>query len=94
MDDLVSRQAVKDGMHKYGFLAPDMTVNEFVEDCLPAIDPVKHGKWINDNGLYRCSVCKEFTITGWAVGIPIKQMYKAMKYCNNCGARMDDEVNV
>lgn len=38
MDDLISRKAVYDGMMKYGFIAPDMTVHEFVEDELPS-DP-------------------------------------------------------
>ena len=51
----------------------------------------KHGWWINDKGLYKCSVCNNFTITGW--DIPIEQMNKTMKYCNNCGARMDGEEN-
>jgi len=62
-------------------------------DDAPIIEaePVKHGKWVNDNGLYRCSVCNNFTITGWASCIPIEQMNKTMKYCNNCGAKMDGE---
>ena len=51
----------------------------------------KHGHWINDKGLYRCSVCNNFTNTGWANCIPIEYMNKTMKYCNNCGARMDGE---
>ena len=38
-EDCISRQAVKNGMIKYGFHAPDMTVTEFVEDCLPSITP-------------------------------------------------------
>lgn len=50
--------------------------------------PVLHGKWINDKGLYKCSVCNNFTITGWANCISIEQMNKTMKYCNNCGAKM------
>lgn len=37
--EAVSREAVKDGMIKYGFHAPDMTVTEFVEDCLPSVKP-------------------------------------------------------
>ena len=45
MDDLVSRQAVKDGMIKYGFVAPDMDVYEFVEDELPSIQLITE-KWI------------------------------------------------
>lgn len=67
---------------------------EFVRNVLmsaPIVEaePIKHGKWINDKGLYKCSVCNEFTITGWANCIPIEQMNKTMKYCNNCGAKMD-----
>lgn len=38
-DDCVSRQAVKEGMLKYGFHAPDMTVTEFIEDELPSVTP-------------------------------------------------------
>lgn len=38
--DLIDRAAVKAGMMKYGFLAPDMTVHEFVEDELPAVPAV------------------------------------------------------
>jgi hypothetical protein len=42
MDDLISRQTVKEQMLKYGFTAPDMTVTEFVEDILPSAQP----QWI------------------------------------------------
>jgi len=35
-DDLISRQIIKAQMMKYGFRALDMTVTEFVEDCLPS----------------------------------------------------------
>ena len=38
--DLIDRAAVKAGMMKYGFLAPDMTVHEFIEDELPTIEAV------------------------------------------------------
>ena len=37
--DCVSRQAVKEGMIKYGFRAPDMTVTEFIEDQLLSVTP-------------------------------------------------------
>lgn len=43
-EDVVCRQAVKEQMIKYGFIAPDMTVTEFVED-LPSVQPMsKRGK--------------------------------------------------
>ena len=38
-EDAVSREDVKNGMIKYGFHAPDMTVNEFVTD-LPSVQPI------------------------------------------------------
>lgn len=38
MSGYISREAVKTGMIRYGFTAPDMTVTEFVEDELPAAD--------------------------------------------------------
>ena len=38
-EDCVSRQAVKEGMIKYGFHAPDMTVTEFIEDELLLATP-------------------------------------------------------
>lgn len=38
-EDCISREAVKEQMIKYGFKAPDMTVTEFVEDCLPSVTP-------------------------------------------------------
>lgn len=40
-DDCVSRQAVKEGMIKYGFHAPDMTVTEFIEDDLMSVTPTQ-----------------------------------------------------
>ena len=38
--DLISRKAVRKGMIRYGFKAPDMTVNEFVDDELPSVPAV------------------------------------------------------
>lgn len=38
-EDCISRKAIKGQMIKYGFKAPDMTVTEFVEDCLPSVTP-------------------------------------------------------
>lgn len=46
MGDYISREAVKTGMIRYGFTAPDMTVTEFVEDELPAADVEPAHRWI------------------------------------------------
>ena len=77
--DCISRKAVKEQMLKYGFKAPDMTVTEFVEDCLPSVTPqTKTGKWeryVND--YIKCSKC----------GALVKS-YHSYKYCPKCGCRM------
>ena len=39
--DCVSRQKCKEGMLKYGFHAPDMTVTEFIEDELMSVTPTQ-----------------------------------------------------
>lgn len=83
-EDCVSRQTVKEQMIKYGFLAPDMTVTEFVEDELPPVTPKpKTGKWIEITTprgtviALRCSVCE-------------KSPKHAIRsdFCPHCGADM------
>ena len=47
----------------------------------PTVDavPVKHGRWTDkDGGIATCSVCGD----RWGV-------WSVMKYCPNCGARME-----
>lgn len=66
MDDLISRKAVRDGMMKYGFHAPDMTVHEFVEDELPSVPAVpldKLCKWLQENALL--SYKTPLSVAGW-----------------------------
>ena len=59
--DLIDRAAVKAGMMKYGFKAPDMTVHEFVEDELPAIEAVPLDalcEWLEKNAMMDCDGCR------------------------------------
>ena len=53
----------------------------------------KSGKWIKDKdvySLYKCTSCNNLcTVAGWANCIPEEQMYKAFKFCPNCGAQME-----
>lgn len=100
IDSEAFSKAINALMYRYttGYLDAS-TYNEAISDAAdvlvhfpPAdVQEVRHGYWINDNGLYKCSVCNTFTITGWATCIPIDQMNKTMQYCNNCGAKMDLE---
>ena len=64
------------------------SINNIAEAIVNKLnEPVRHGHWINDNGMYRCSVCNNL----WAIaGAPEKWMYKEMKFCPNCGAKMDE----
>lgn len=90
-EDAVSRKAVKEQMIYYGFHAPDMTVTEFVEDCLPSVNPQesKTGHWEQYGNFwedkFKCSecgkeqpkiLCGEQIIGHWS------------DYCPNCGAKM------
>ena len=85
-EDAVSRQSVKEGMIKYGFHAPDMTVTEFVEDELPSVTPTrKKGKWIEEpNCWLRCSCCNSHYPHTSINGV------KGSNYCPNCGADMKE----
>ena len=90
--DLISRQDVNYLMRKYGFKAPDMTIKEFVEDCIPSAEPERtKGKWLHkpneyDDDTYECSRCGE----PWTLieGTPKENN---MNYCPNCGADMRGE---
>lgn len=58
-------------------------------DSAPTIDPVKHGAWIREpfSGVimfWRCNKCMSVA--------SISSMEPAIKYCPNCGARMDGGI--
>ena len=87
-EDCISRKAVKEQMIKYGFKAPDMTVTEFVEDCLPSVTPKpKTGHWEmceDADGIYGvCDIC--------GIDADFSHKGEAYPYCPNCGAKMEGE---
>ena len=52
----------------------------------------KVGKWIDNNGLYQCSVCKHIWSELWWTSVcPIDRMNKMMRFCPNCGSLMKGE---
>ena len=97
-EDCVKREDVKSGMIKYGFLAPDMTVTEFVED-LPSVTPTRHhGDWeetvvlpraydIMGNKTWasqmRCNKCEFATFA-------VEGKFSQYNFCPNCGADMKE----
>lgn len=63
------------------FLNGIETAKELIEDA-PTADPVLHAEWLYDRpGHWFCSNCH--LTEGWAS--------KWMKYCPQCGAKMDKE---
>jgi len=74
---------------KHNSMAPGMFTSGIRQavDESQTIDPVKHGKWedenpIEPNPMFRAVVC---SVCGCTEGNP-------SKYCPSCGARMDDEA--
>ena len=87
-EDAVGREAVREGMIKYGFHAPDMIVTEFVEDELPSVTPKpRTGKWIIDGHHRRCSICENSFCVKDREGDMI-----ADNFCPNCGAKMEGVI--
>lgn len=84
MNDLISRQAaLKELSHALLGKEWDEALTRAIIESVPTIDPVKHGKWehnVNKNGflMWTCSICK-----------CEKHKKKGLKFCPNCGARMD-----
>ena len=83
----------------YGFTWDDITPTHeemyALIDRQPTVDavPVKHGKWVADiDGMLRCSNCT--IVPANCIIVPAKIVYrvdisKQMKFCPNCGARME-----
>lgn len=88
-EDAVSREAVKEQMIKYGYLAPDMTVTEFVEG-LPSVTPTRpNGEWIiNKDKDTVCSNCEEPIFKYQKVDFDYRP-----HFCPNCGADMRGDAD-
>ena len=68
------------------------SVHRIIASMSSAQPESKHGKWIENNGLYQCSVCKHiFSELWWTSVCPIDRMNKIMHYCPNCGTRMSEQ---
>ncbi len=100
MNDLISRQAVLMSLADYQLQeSPNWGANgmgntdayEAITECIrvieqaPTIDPVKCGEWVRDVNkdgylMWICSICK-----------CEKHKKRGLKFCPNCGARMDGD---
>ena len=76
----------------------DWRFDEMIES-LPASDvaPVRHGRWIYniESGEYVCSACGENALSFKKDTLYGVDLYETCltDYCQNCGARMVEEVN-
>lgn len=97
MSDLISRQAALDIINSElnGWLTDDERLHlEGVGtgiECLPTIDPVKHGKWLITEAFPHhiyCSACSKTYIPNdrWQIWVDGDL---PRDYCPNCGAKMD-----
>lgn len=86
MADLVDREALKSAIFGLtvcpGYEREYISAMFFAINNAPSVDaePVRHGYWtpVRFPNQAICSVCG-----GWSIG--------AMKYCPNCGAKIDGE---
>ena len=88
MSDLISREAAIEALKRAEALAWEFGYHNVIGTIrdLPAIDQVKHGRWIDRRSIaapnrYECSVCKRMTIVDECMGEPI------YCYCPWCGAK-------
>lgn len=83
----------KHGNEHFIYICGIETVLEYA-DNLPAADvaPVRHGRWYNRGGRFRCSVCDNKTLLkdiGGTGGWSHEYEQQKSPYCPNCGAKMD-----
>lgn len=92
MDDYIRREAAKALIRMTFPRIEDRVDINCVLNCVPAADvaPVRHGQWMIDKGLYKCSACNRlWPELWWAESVPLEKMLKWMPNCPNCGAKMD-----
>lgn len=93
MDDLISRDALKDALAKHLPFAvvtlDDLAFASGLDAAYVAvknaatIDPVRHARWVSDKGISECSGCGgEQMYNDW-------DELQFTPYCHSCGARMD-----
>ena len=75
-----------------------ISVKEIGHECVDYVDKadvveVKHGKWkVNEDDIYICAsefVCSNCNESFCSSELTDEQMKEMLKYCPNCGAKMD-----
>lgn len=102
MSDYIDRQAVIDVLAEMqglctskAALIQNSKIWQQIKDMPSAeVEPVKHGRWINDNHQRRCSICARPIIPINKIvihGEVIWENNSPVNYCPYCGAKMDLE---
>lgn len=82
-NDLISRAAAKEAVRNIIGGGATRLIRVWSEiDKQSAVDavPVRHGRWIDIDELYECSVCHNIACC-------------RANYCQDCGAKMDEGAN-
>lgn len=89
-DDLISRSTVLAALSSRLSIVNMIGVAEIVES-VPAVDaePVVHAHWVIER--WRSGYIKRCNCSN--CGNHPKDAYAPPKFCDNCGARMDEEVS-
>lgn len=97
-DDLISRKALEENHfsddHNIALSYADKCWIRRIIREQPAVDPVKHGRWIIDNAkLLYCGIhCSECGFGSDYAKRDMWMNYPGHKFCGACGAKMDLEA--
>jgi NADH pyrophosphatase NudC (nudix superfamily) len=90
-EDCVSRKAIDQNIYDYaesnGLSYTNM--KNYILDAPSATPTRKKGKWIGDKAYPICPKCNCNIIEEYISYSDYAEMYKPMKYCPNCGAKME-----
>ena len=90
MDEYIKREAAIERLKKnlyasnpdsFSYLCFQDAINSVQEIPAADVEPVRHGRWVKDGEVVVCSECGEEH--AW-------DEYRAT-YCEDCGAKMDEE---
>ena len=98
MDEYITKDQVIEWFRPYGHSGKDIPFYVLDDDIfeMKAADvaPVVHGQWIigadNDDFDVKCSKCEWTDIFEVAGIAAVERIAKAMHYCPNCGAKMEE----
>ena len=79
---------------KYGNIETTITkFNIALEHSAIDAEPVRHGHWIDMVNFEQCSVCKATHLKGFN-SLYGKVTWVRTAYCPNCGAKMDEKIDL